>query len=75
MKTLSIKELHSHTGKWVRSASSQSITLTDRGQPVAELGPLSQNEKVSFPRRSISDLPKSKCLDSTALISEERDGR
>lgn len=75
MITLSIKELHAHTGKWVRAAGGQSITVTDRGQPVAELRPLSQNQAVSFPQRSAKDLPISKALDSTRSISEERDSR
>ena len=75
MKTLSIKELHAHTGKWARAASGQNITITDRGKPIAELRPLSNQQSLRFPKRDISELPQSKSLDSTLLIRKEREDR
>jgi len=38
MKTISIRELHLKTGRWVRLAASRGpIVVTDRGRPVAAL--------------------------------------
>lgn len=38
MKTISIRELHLDTGKWVRHAAEQgAVIVTDRGRQVAEL--------------------------------------
>ncbi|TAN21054.1 MAG: type II toxin-antitoxin system Phd/YefM family antitoxin [Acidobacteria bacterium] len=40
MKTISIRELHLDTGKWVRHAAEQGpVVVTDRGRKVAELQP------------------------------------
>jgi prevent-host-death family protein len=41
MKTVSIRELHMHTGALVQEAADgEVIIITKRGVPVAELGPL-----------------------------------
>ena len=41
MKTISIRELHEKTGDWVRrSAKLGTITVTDRGKPVARIEPV-----------------------------------
>ena len=75
MKTISIKELHAATGKWVRAAKTTSIIVTDHGEQVAELRPLSANAiNPKFQKRDWSKLPSSD-LDSTDLISADRDGR
>jgi prevent-host-death family protein len=38
MKTISIRELHLETGRWVRHAASQGpVVVTDRGRRVAAL--------------------------------------
>lgn len=40
MKTISIRELHARTGKWVREAAEQGqILVTDNGRPVARMVP------------------------------------
>jgi len=72
MITLSIKDLHSKTGKWVREASRENIIITDRGEPIAQLRPLENIGSTPFPRRLLSDLPKSK-IDSSPSISDERE--
>jgi len=40
MKTISIRELHLETGRWVRHAASRGgVVVTDRGRRVAALQP------------------------------------
>lgn len=76
MKTISIKELHAETGRWVRAAKKQTIIVTDRGEKVATLQPHVEEEKPRpvFTGRDWSKLPASP-VDSTIYISEDRDGR
>lgn len=75
MKTISIKELHAQTGRWVRAAKKAHIIVTDRGEQVAELRPLvPAGASPKFPKRDWSRMPSSK-LDSADLISADRDGR
>ncbi len=77
MKTISIKELHAATGKWVRAAKREIITVTDHGERIAELRPITVSEKprVPFdPAQRLKWMPVSK-MDSTVFISEDRDGR
>jgi prevent-host-death family protein len=41
MKTISIRELHLKTGRWVRHAASRGpVVVTDRGRRVAALQPV-----------------------------------
>ena len=40
VKTISIRELHLATGKWVRHAAKEPVVVTDRGREVAALQPL-----------------------------------
>ena len=43
MKTISIRELHERTGAWVRKAAELgSITVTERGKPLARLLSISE---------------------------------
>jgi len=72
MRTLSIKDLHSKTGKWVRQASSETIMITDRGEPIAQLQPITSKTTAPFPNRELHDLPRSRS-DSTLSIAEERE--
>lgn len=74
MKTISIKQLHAATGRWVRTASKEAIIVTDRGEKVATLQPHVEKERPRpvFTGRDWSKLPKID-FDSTAIISEERD--
>jgi len=83
MKTISIRELHERTGVWVRRAAELgSITVTERGRPIARL------EAVESPGRQNPFLarklrPGYKRLmgkltggtDSVTMVSEDRAGR
>jgi antitoxin (DNA-binding transcriptional repressor) of toxin-antitoxin stability system len=76
MKTISIKQLHAETGRWVRAASKQPIIVTDRGERIASLQPHVPNTgaKPVFSLEHRGVRPKIPS-DSTAFISEDRDGR
>jgi len=75
VKTISIKQLHARTGHWVRTAKVTPVIVTDRGERVASLQPLGDHVSgIKFPKRDWSKLPASD-LDSTDLISADRDGR
>jgi prevent-host-death family protein len=39
LKTITIRELQTHTGRYVRAAARQPIVVTDRGEIVALLQP------------------------------------
>jgi antitoxin (DNA-binding transcriptional repressor) of toxin-antitoxin stability system len=76
MKTISIKQLHAETGKWVRAARKQPVIVTDRGEKIASLQP---HLPIDPPRpvytgRHWSKLPNID-FDSTGMISADRDGR
>ncbi len=75
MKTISIKQLHARTGHWVRAAKTSPVIVTDRGERVASLQPfIDPSPVVKFTKRDWAKLPSSD-LDSTDLISADRDGR
>lgn len=75
VRTISIKQLHARTGHWVRAARSMPVVVTDRGERIAVLKPLDETAPAHrFPKRDWSKLPASD-LDSTDLISADRDGR
>lgn len=76
MKTISIRELHETTGRYVREAATDAIYVTDHGRTVAVLKPVSEADLPGrpFPRRRAQDLPKVNA-DSTAGISAERNAR
>ncbi|HJN44476.1 MAG: hypothetical protein QGI10_05205 [Vicinamibacterales bacterium] len=44
MKTISIRELHLATGRWVRHAAKEPVVVTDRGREVAALQPLDPSQ-------------------------------
>ena len=49
MKEISIRELHRHTGAWVRSARNYgSILVRDRNTPVATLTPVTDEPAVNL---------------------------
>ncbi len=82
MKTISIRELHTRTGHYVRQAAAEPITVTDRGHTVARLVPVSEPARLTFAQRRLR--PGFKRLleagpvggpDSTQIISEDRDAR
>ena len=83
VKTISIRELHERTGAWVRKAAELgSITVTERGRPVARLeaveGPghgnpfLTRKLRPGY-KRLIGKLTGG--TDSITIVSEGRDGR
>jgi antitoxin (DNA-binding transcriptional repressor) of toxin-antitoxin stability system len=76
MKTISIRELHTRTGHYVRHSATEPITVTDRGQTVAIIQSPNPATRVGkpFPKRDRLAMPVTD-LDSSALISEDRDGR
>lgn len=53
MKRVSIRDLHLHTGRWIRGvAEHHRILVTDRGRPVAEIVPYEEKTvEVSFSDR------------------------
>ncbi len=81
MKTISIRELHNHTGNWVRKADEEKeIIITNHGQPIAALHPLKKISKINpFLNRKL--LPGIKRImkkagkgnSSDTIISEDRD--
>jgi prevent-host-death family protein len=80
---VSVRELHAHTGRYVRKAAArQRVIVTDHGKPVAEIQPLVREDEAEynpFKRRVL--LPGFARLmnrpiggtDSTQIISEDRD--
>ena len=77
MKTISIKQLHAETGRWVRAAKTQTLIVTDRGAEVAVLCPLEtsgQPKAVLNRAERWAWMPRVP-VDSTIYISEDRDGR
>ncbi len=76
MNTITIRQLHAATGRYVRQAAREPFIVTDRGKQVAVLTALGQGEDIppTFPRRLAADLP-AVGLDSTELISADRDER
>ena len=76
MKTISIKQLHAETGRWVRAAKKESFIVTDRGEQVATLQPHVPATKplAVFSLKNRGLRPKVP-VDSTIYISEDRDGR
>jgi hypothetical protein len=76
MKTISMRELHHATGKYVRESRSHPLVITERGTRVAVLKAFTEEEVAGrpLPRRRAADLP-AVGLDSTLLISQDRDAR
>jgi antitoxin (DNA-binding transcriptional repressor) of toxin-antitoxin stability system len=74
MKTITIRELHTHTGWCVREAARRPIVVTDRGEIVAVLqaANAAQLSGRRFPKRDRSKLPMVDA-DSVRLISDDRE--
>ena len=78
MKTVTIRELHSRTGLWVRHAAAHGpVIVTDRGRPVAALQafdaatirrPLPDREAIIRKRARI-------LVDSAGYVAEDRGDR
>ena len=80
MKTVSIRELHTRTGHYVRAAARQPIAVTERGTTIAHLVPASDPVGVTFAERRLRPgfkrflaTPLSPSTDSTRIIAEDRD--
>jgi prevent-host-death family protein len=81
MKIITIRELHTRTGHYVRLAATEAITVTDRGQTIARLVPVAAPTGLTFAQRrlrpgfiKLQSKPMGG-LDSGQLISEDRDSR
>ena len=79
MKTITIRELHQATGRWVRQAQSGEVYVTERGRLIAKIVPASPVPGKPFfanPRFTRAFLAQRKYLrggtDSTETISQER---
>ena len=78
MKTISIRELHLKTGRWVRHAASRGpIVVTDRGRRVAALQPFDASVTGRpLPNREVAIRKRSKVpVDSVVYQSELREDR
>ena len=81
MKSITIRQLHDETGRWVRRAAAiGELQVTERGRPVAKLVPATPTPTTPYFARRIL-LPAFQATqsegrtDSTAGISAERDER
>jgi hypothetical protein len=76
MKTISIRQLHNSTGKFVREARSTPLIVTDRGTRIALLKRFSSEDLPfkPFPSRDPVSLPEV-AGDSTIIISDDRSER
>ena len=77
MKTITVRDLHMNTGRYVRKAAEGDLVVTDRGRAVASLSrfkgyisgrPLPDREAfiIKLPR-----IP----VDSAKMVAEDRSGR
>jgi antitoxin (DNA-binding transcriptional repressor) of toxin-antitoxin stability system len=80
MKTITIRELHQETGRWVRQASSSEVLVTERGQLIAKIVPAAAPPAKPFfaePRYTRAFLRHRKSLrggtDATQIVSRDRD--
>ena len=56
MKTISIKQLHAETGRWVRTAKKQTLIVTDRGEEIAELRVAAESGDPAVVRMELGDV-------------------
>ena len=75
MGKASVRDLHIRTSELVRDAAGGAVIVIERrGEPVAELRPISKKKKVKLPlmTKLWAKLPRLSS-DSTDIISEDRD--
>jgi len=75
MKKASVRDLHIRTSELVRDAAGGAVIVIERrGEPVAELRPISTKKKVKLPIMTElwAKLPQFSG-DSTDIVSEDRD--
>lgn len=75
--SISIRELHMNTGKWVRQAgmSAEPVLVLDRGHPVARLSSVEDHEPLPFSRRRLVpgfEKLRPVDLDSGQILEEDR---
>jgi prevent-host-death family protein len=78
MKTISIRELHLQTGRWIRHAASRGpVVVTDRGRRVAALQPFDATAtRQPLPNREATIRKRSKVqVDSAVYVADLREGR
>lgn len=85
MQTITIEELHAHTGEWIsKAAEHDEITVTDGGKAVAVIRPLTTRPPALhnpfLQRKLVPGFAELQTrltggTDSTQIISEDRDGR
>ncbi|PYJ13934.1 MAG: hypothetical protein DME96_01710 [Verrucomicrobia bacterium] len=83
MKTISIRQLHHETGRWVRKAAALGeIHVSERGKTIAKIVPQTAPPEVPyFARRKMSRRFRNIMeklqggTDSTKIISADRDRR
>ncbi len=81
MKTTSVRELHIHTSKLVREAAEGDVIVIERrGEPVAELRPLSPQPRIPAAKKAriFASMEKlwtrmPRVGDSGKIIEEDRD--
>jgi len=80
MKTITIRELHQETGRWVRQASAGEVHVTERGKLIAKIVPAAPPPAKPYfanPRYTRAFLRHRKSLrggtDATEIISQDRD--
>lgn len=77
METISIRDLHMQTGRWVRRAgiATEPVVISDRGRPVARLMPLENSARTNFTDRVLlagfEELPPMN-MDSARILEEDR---
>lgn len=79
MKTITIRELHQETGRWVRQASAGEVLVTERGKLIAKIVPAAPPPSQPFfahPSYTRAFLRHRKSLrggtDATAMVSQDR---
>jgi prevent-host-death family protein len=83
MRKTSVRELHIHTSKLVREAAEGDVIVIERrGEPVAELRPITGPKILSAKQvaRIVEEMREFRARmpetpDSTQAVSEDRDGR
>jgi len=86
MKTISLRELHNDTGKWIRSVKDEEeIIITDRGVAIARMQPIKKTSGKKLTWGTVKLRPGYEALqkagklkggtDSTIIISEDRSSR
>jgi prevent-host-death family protein len=75
MRSVSIRDLHIHTSELVREAAGGTVIVIEkRGEPMAELHPLTEKKRPLFPDfKAIRARMPRMDVDSTDIVSEGRD--